>query len=252
MGQHDGESVPSGGMGQQNGLPSVHALAGTSAFASPSAPPGTCPTNSTEHHDASVPLASQFSQPWSQLGPQRPSSTGISTHAASPLHTRMTSDTAKSHHSVESVPASEIQWLLQAMGSAMDSTRILPRDTSNGAHHSTDATWAPPSLVTPRNISSAQPGANDAEVQGTPGHRCESRAASTTADGAGPGEGEKLKLAAAKGLHVAADEVLCWDVEQQQASDRRCEDLLLEILQETSKVDADVEVNKPSTDCAVG
>lgn len=224
----------------------MHELSRVSAFASPATP---LPTPSTESQPTTpqpritTPEANPGSHTGGQLGIRQQSSTGLSAQPASPQRTRITSDTAKSLRSVESVPASEIQWLLQAMGSALDSTELLPPAAADGARvdgctPTTPVTAADAAQGSGWGAANRVYGFVAAWQRKTAGSPVARTGAAAEAEPAAPPEASTPS----RGLHVDAGTVLGWDVNQQEESDRRCEDLLMKILQETSKVDADVKV----------
>lgn len=179
------------------------------------------------------------SQPGMRFGSQRLSSLGVSTQSQSPHPTYATWDTAKSRRSTGSIPASEIQWLLQAMGSAVAATDRVPLTSASTVHAH------PRDLASPAALADELIGRGEAAVadaSGTLGQRSE-REPSAPVPCATPAGATKVETSTPPhGIQVPVEHVLAWDSEKQAASDRRCEDLLMTILQETSKVDADVKV----------
>ena len=246
LGQHNdtAQAAPS----EQPAIPSVHQLTDSSAFASspvPTATPDSANPHSTPQPCVGTPPPNRGSQRSTLLGSHRLSSAGPSTQGASPHRTRITSDTAKSHRSMDSVPASEIQWLLQAMGSALAPADLGPPVTPDGTRAPVN-TFASPVTPTRGNEGCGRPWANGGSSHGGSRDRPQNGAMpapSHNGTAADPGLVDRQdSTAPSKGLHVAVEDVLGWDEEQQEVSDHRCEELLMTILQESAKVDADVEV----------
>eukprot|EP00892_Ulva_mutabilis_P006827 jgi/Ulvmu1/4516/UM002_0242.1 len=241
LGDHDGAPKSAIATPESSPAPGLHKLSPASVFASPgTAPVAARPSEQTaesQGHTASAkPL--KHSQPGIVFGSRRLSSLGWSTQ--SPHQTRITWDTAKSYRSMESVPASEIQWLLQVMGSALESTELM----QPGSAHST-----------PMHGAAAAADHSGSKLSGSVGH---ANRGPDQRNGAGPpvfgacaggappaaaADAQTLPWApgAPNGLQVSAEQVLGWDDEKQATSDRRCEDLLMTILQETSQVELDVQ-----------
>lgn len=150
---------------------------------------------------------------------------------------------------MDSVPASEIQWLLQAMGSALAPADLGPPVTPDGTRAPV-STFASP--VTPVRGNEGRGATGGSSTGGSRLQNGAMPAPSHNGTAADAGLVDRQDSAApSKGLHVAVEDVLGWDEEQQEVSDRRCEELLMTILQESAKVDADVEVRtlKPSDLC---
>lgn len=245
LGHHNGTPQPQPSVTRQAGMPSVHDLGNVSAFASPATLPPTPSRESqptTPQPGTAMPEANHGSQPGAHLSSRQNSSAGLSAQQASPHRTRITSDTAKSLRSVESVPASEIQWLLQAMGSALDHSDFLPPAAADGAQAAVNASPATAADIPEGSERGGKDRVNRFAVWQRRIARSPVPCTGAAAE-AEPAVHPEVP-APSRGLHVGADTILGWDVNQLEESDRCCEDLLMKILQESSKVDADVKVCK--------